>query len=455
MNWNSRNITIRTLCPGHIQLTFLIIGVVSILFTDITAQIRYSGLWEQGGAREKLWSDASESSFKAKQAEFAEEGYSLVDVEVKGGSAPTFSAVWHLASIPSHLAYDLSLEEFQQEWSRLGEQRMALVDFEVYETNGTLRYLGLWHPGDADQQMLNDVDWSQLKQTARRLVEDGFRLIDVETYTKNGTRQYMGLWEEGEGLELILGNLDGPSLEEVTREMIHNYMTIRDIESYQSKGATRFIGIWAESEVDQMLLTDVNWSVFLARWKDDRPTAMHLVDFESAGSTISAPPPATQPLASSNGSSSVRRQRRRPISPTVDNSTPTPSTTPATTPTTEPATNTSSRPRSQPQTNSGMNEQAGTEQEGMASYYGDKFQGRPTASGEPYDRNKRTAAHRTHKFGTILKVTNLENGKTVNVRVNDRGPFVPDRVVDLSGIAAEDIDMITKGVAKVKVVVVR
>ncbi|MGP1362605.1 MAG: septal ring lytic transglycosylase RlpA family protein [Bacteroides sp.] len=90
-------------------------------------------------------------------------------------------------------------------------------------------------------------------------------------------------------------------------------------------------------------------------------------------------------------------------------------------------------------------------QEGQASYYADKFHGRSTASGEKYDKTLFTCAHMTLPYGTNLKVTNLENGKSVVVRVNDRGPFSPNRIIDLSKAAAETLDMITKGLAKVRI----
>jgi len=91
------------------------------------------------------------------------------------------------------------------------------------------------------------------------------------------------------------------------------------------------------------------------------------------------------------------------------------------------------------------------EQEGLASWYGGKFQGRQTASGEFFDTNEFTAAHKSLPFGTIVKVTNLENGKTTVVRINDRGPFVPGRIIDLSRAAAAAIGLAGKGVAKVRI----
>ncbi len=88
---------------------------------------------------------------------------------------------------------------------------------------------------------------------------------------------------------------------------------------------------------------------------------------------------------------------------------------------------------------------------GKASYYADKFEGRKTASGETFRQNGLTAAHRTLPFGTKVKVINISNGKSVTVRVNDRGPFSQGRVIDLSKKAAKRIGMISTGVAVVEI----
>lgn len=92
-----------------------------------------------------------------------------------------------------------------------------------------------------------------------------------------------------------------------------------------------------------------------------------------------------------------------------------------------------------------------TFEEGWASWYGGKFHGRETASGEIFNTNDFTAAHRTLAFGTRLKVTNTANGKSVIVRVNDRGPFVKGRIIDLSQAAAIELDMIGAGTAYVRI----
>ena len=93
-------------------------------------------------------------------------------------------------------------------------------------------------------------------------------------------------------------------------------------------------------------------------------------------------------------------------------------------------------------------------EEGYASYYGAEFDGKKTASGEIYNMYDLTCAHRSLPFGTKLKVTNTENGKSIVVRVNDRGPWVKGRIIDLSYQAAKEIDIITTGTAWVKIKVV-
>lgn len=89
--------------------------------------------------------------------------------------------------------------------------------------------------------------------------------------------------------------------------------------------------------------------------------------------------------------------------------------------------------------------------EATASFYAEDFHGRPTASGELFDMNALTAAHKTLPFGTMLEICNLENGRKVTVRVNDRGPFIPNREIDVSKGAAEKLDMISSGVARVSI----
>jgi rare lipoprotein A len=89
-------------------------------------------------------------------------------------------------------------------------------------------------------------------------------------------------------------------------------------------------------------------------------------------------------------------------------------------------------------------------QEGVASFYGQDFHGRKTANGEIYDMHAITAAHQALPFNTRVLVTNLDNGKRIEVRINDRGPFVKGRIIDLSYAAAQKIGMVGPGTANVK-----
>jgi len=91
---------------------------------------------------------------------------------------------------------------------------------------------------------------------------------------------------------------------------------------------------------------------------------------------------------------------------------------------------------------------------GIASWYGQEFHGRPTASQEIFDQHDLTAAHRTLPFGTMVLVTNLENGRQVTVRINDRGPFVRGRIIDLSYAAARLLGIVGPGTSRVKIEVV-
>lgn len=92
---------------------------------------------------------------------------------------------------------------------------------------------------------------------------------------------------------------------------------------------------------------------------------------------------------------------------------------------------------------------------GIASWYGPNFHGKLTANGERYNMNDFTAAHKTLPFNTVVRVDNVENGKSVVVRINDRGPYAANRIIDLSRKAAQQIDMIGKGTASVRLMVVR
>jgi len=91
---------------------------------------------------------------------------------------------------------------------------------------------------------------------------------------------------------------------------------------------------------------------------------------------------------------------------------------------------------------------------GLASWYGKAHQGKRTASGERFDMHALTAAHRTLAFGTIVRVTDLASGRSVKVRINDRGPFRDGRIIDLSYAAASKLGMVARGTARVEITVI-
>jgi rare lipoprotein A len=90
-------------------------------------------------------------------------------------------------------------------------------------------------------------------------------------------------------------------------------------------------------------------------------------------------------------------------------------------------------------------------QEGVASWYGSFHQGKPTANGERFDMKAISAAHRTLPMNTVVRVTNLDNRKTIKIRINDRGPYARGRIIDLSELAAHELGMRQDGVAKVRI----
>lgn len=95
------------------------------------------------------------------------------------------------------------------------------------------------------------------------------------------------------------------------------------------------------------------------------------------------------------------------------------------------------------------------DQVGIASWYGPGFHGERTSSGEIFDMHEMTAAHKSLPFGTLVKVVDLETGRSVVVRINDRGPFIPGRIIDLSRAAGERLGIIRKGTARVGLKIVR
>src|SRR5215831_7746710 len=112
-------------------------------------------------------------------------------------------------------------------------------------------------------------------------------------------------------------------------------------------------------------------------------------------------------------------------------------------------------PASRPSASPPAATEAGYSEEGIASWYGgnDGFEGKPTASGEIYDSSLLTAAHRELPLGSVVEVLRVENGRSVRVRINDRGPFIKGRIIDLSRAAAERLDLVGPGIGRVRLTV--
>jgi len=96
----------------------------------------------------------------------------------------------------------------------------------------------------------------------------------------------------------------------------------------------------------------------------------------------------------------------------------------------------------------------GFKQKGVASYYADRFHGRKTASGQRYNKQELTAAHKTLPLGTKVRVTNVRNGESVDVEITDRGPYIKGRVIDLSKAAARELGMVGAGLAQVRLEII-
>lgn len=113
----------------------------------------------------------------------------------------------------------------------------------------------------------------------------------------------------------------------------------------------------------------------------------------------------------------------------------------------------SGRREERPSSQRGKDKKPPNVERGIASWYGEKYHGRTTANGERFDMNAMTAAHKTLPFGTKVRVVNLVNGKSVVVRINDRGPFKPGRIIDVSKGAAKKLDMVAAGLVEAEVII--
>ncbi len=421
---------------------------IALLFFTITtvasAQLRYNGIWNKGETDHKIWVNSDWESFKKKWDELGEQGYRPVDIEVtRVGNEKKYSGLWHRGSGNYEIWVDADWESFKarfDEWAALG---MHLIDWEIYVDRERHKFTGIWRAGAVQQKMVYDLNWESLPQLNAQFSAKGLNLIDIESYEKGNKREYAGIWSaDGGSPALPLNFMTWAEFNTTSEAFEKNGLALVDMESFGSGKNTVFIGIWRQDTELQKLLAGADWNSYLGTWRTLQNTGYQLVDIEpttSGGALTVTPttpaspttPTTSQPKIPDNNFPDTPGSTTPPVAGTNPGSgtgTPPPATTPpAETPTT------------------------GAVEFGKASYYGDNFQGRKTASGEPYDRDKLTCAHRTYPFGTQLKITNVANDRSVIVRVNDRGPHVKERVVDLSHEAAYRLDGIRSGIIDVKV----
>ncbi len=451
----------------------LIICTCVLMFIgSLSAQARYNGVWHDGDGENKIWVNAPWQSFEDKRAELSKQGYRLVDIEIKKiGGERRYSGLWHRGSGGEKLWIDGDIGSFQTRWDEWTAQGLNIVDLEVTNEQNGLRFTGVWRTGNLAQKMVYDADWDAFNRAKDQFSGQGLALIDAETYVENGTRKYAGIFQSSDEDVIIMNDIDPNSYQSVTDGLLNNNYVLDDMESYLSSGMVKILCLFHKQNQQQRLLVNTPWSGFLKVWRTLLQEGFQLDDLEYAlpGRTVAETPrqlqndqigtsvPPSKPLPVDDSDDFIidpldRVATQSKPSPRPSRDDPGISRNPAPEPSrdffeTPPAKNA-------PENNT-AEVQPGPAEYGKASFYADKFQGRRTASGEPYDKDKLTAAHRTHPFGTKLRVTNMANKKSVVVRVNDRGPHIKSRIVDLSREAARRVDGIRMGIFDVKVEVVK
>jgi rare lipoprotein A len=430
----------------------LIIALICIA-VNTSAQTYYTGVWQKGNTDQKIWVNSDWDSFNKKLDELGSQGYRPTDLELlQKNGAISYSALWDKADGNAKIWIDADWESFQARFDSWTNAGYYLADLEVTFEFGRHRFSGIWLPGSRTQKIVYDANWESLPKISKEMLMKGLYLVDIETYEKNGHREYAGLWtNEGNAPGLPFNFLSWKELEALNKTLNKNGFVLTDVEVYGDKNPV-YLGLWrALGKADQQMGSGMDWSSFSKKLKNFEKQGYALIDLEVTGkpSVIAATPntPAKKPN---------QKPPQKPTDNFADNNFPVGDTPPppiSDNPTdSQPARGrdvSPDPPRSQLPPASAQVEY------GKASYYGDNFQGKKTASGEPYDKDKLTCAHRTHPFGTLLKVTNLKNQRSVIVRVNDRGPHVQGRVVDVSHEAAYRLDAIRDGIFDVKVEVVK
>ena len=425
--------------------------LLTCLFLCLTpglfAQKNFSGVWHQTSLPYKVWSNANWASFKAKWDELNREGFRLVDIETSvSGGERKFFGVWQQGGGNHRLWVGANWVDFKNKWDEARAEGLNLIDLEIYFSGGR-KFIGVWREGTVPEELTFNESWEGFKRRWDELNKANYRLIDFEVYLEDGALKYAGIWQKGQNNDLLLTDLTSDQFNTLNQKLNENKMRLIDLEVHPNlTRQKRFSGLWYREEGGQAIVAETNWGSFLGKireWPGERYTLIDLetnsgaADFfdpnqTGGGANIAAggtPTPARS--SSGSGSSSGKSSEDDELPPVY----------------LPPSGNNTN-------TNPGAAASGSQVETGKASYYADKFQGSKTASGELYDKNKLTAAHRTHPFGTLCRVTNLANNRSVIVRVNDRGPHVPSRVIDVSRAAAEQLDGIRMGIFSVKVEVV-
>ena len=386
---------------------------------DLPAQIQYNGVWHEGINDHKIWMDADWRSFRGKWSELSTAGYRLADIETAIiNNEVKYYGVFHRGDGAYKLWADVDWQAFVSKRDEWKSQNLRLNDIEIHFTSRGKKFSGIWGESEEKDKLLVDIDWQTLQYRIEEFRSQGYRMVDIERYIFDGAVLYAAVWHQSEEIDVLLNDLDAETFQSMMALFKKNNMLLLDVEKYKNGGVDNYIAIWQGGKVTQKLVENSDWPTFLNEWKALQQNSMRLSDLEITGGD------------------SMIVNASDPLQNTID----------AVVEFAAGLTGSSSEPE-KPAVKKGN--------EGKASYYSDDLHGKTTASGEIYDRDKLTAAHRTLAFGTLCRITNIKNDKSVTVRINDRGPQSGGLLIDLSYAAAEALDGIRDGIMDVRIEILK
>jgi|GEM_PF-818346 len=493
--------------------------LITLLLPSSVISQNYLGLWNRGGEQkiwaDAEWSSfALKNNELIKDGYYLND----IEIGVVKG-VRRFSGIWKQQNVPNKIEVNVSWSTLAARWRENLDLGYRMLDLEIYQSGSETRYIGIWSPQTAEQKILTDVAWADFRSKWEEFADDGFRLMDIEVYRRNGTYNYAGVWQEGGGNYRLQVDLTEADLRNAQIRSQEEKLSIVDIECYIKNGATYYTAVWRDGRQEEKLVqAPWNRFLTEIQNMEDNGMTLSDIEIEGvqrvltvsspiSSPIVSTPPPSRPtpdvvPVSKTNdvigsdklenpqsidppaaedkttdflvqiddGDNIVGKEIKEPSKPNIfrrmlpgistpdeeilgegldrndvatNNNQPSAEETP-------PAEEEEPPAPEEPEIKT-----TGKPEFGKASYYADKFQGRPTASGEPFDQNQYTAAHKTLKFGTRIRVTNTANNKSVIVRVNDRGPFTPGRIVDLSRVASNEIGGVQAGIIDVKLEVLK